>query len=90
MSARAKFPTLPPATFTDWAHEARLARRAQHALPGTWRQVPGVYGRAVAGHVRSGRIAAFRPAGSWQARYAPTDMPGKVILYIRPAQPELS
>jgi hypothetical protein len=86
MTARGKFPAQPPTTFTDWHHEARLARRSQLQSPGAWRQVPGTYTRAVAAHIRSGRIAAFRPAGSFEAKYAPTDAPGRVILYIRPAQ----
>jgi hypothetical protein len=71
-----------PSPHTDWAQVARLARRG---VPGHWYQVTGrLYGRAVAQHVRSGRIAAFRPAGSWEARYVPTDDPNQFALYIRP------
>lgn len=86
MPARGKFvgPSLPTA-HTDWPQVARLARRG---TPGHWYQVAGTYGRAVAGHVRSGRISAFRPAGSWEARYVPTDTPGRVILFVRPATTE--
>lgn len=85
MSGRGKFvgPTVPTA-HTDWYQVARLARRG---TGGHWYQVAGLYGRAVAGHVRSGRIAAFRPAGAWEARYLPTDEPGRVVLYVRPADP---
>lgn len=72
-----------PGAHTDWPQVARLARRGR---PGDWYQVHGTYARAVAGHVRSGRITAFRPAGSWEARYRPTDVDGRVILYIRPAE----
>lgn len=87
MPGRGKFvgPNIP-SSHTDWPQVARLARRG---TPGHWYQVQGVYGRAVAGHVRSGRIRAFAPAGSWEARYVPTDtpkgQPQRVILYVRPA-----
>ncbi len=83
MSGRGKFvgPNLP-SPHTDWQQVARLARRGR---PGDWYQVGGSYGRAVAGHVRSGRIAAFRPAGAWEARYVATDAPARVVLFIRPA-----
>ena len=83
MSGRGKFvgPNLPTAQ-TDWPQVARLARRG---TPGHWYQVQGTFGRAIAGHVRSGRVAAFRPAGSWEARYIATDVPGRVVLFIRPA-----
>lgn len=84
MSGRGKFvgPSLPTAQ-TDWHQVARLARRG---TPGHWYQVQGTYSRTVAAHIRSGRIAAFRPAGSWEARYVATDVPGRFIVYIRPAQ----
>lgn len=86
MPARGKFvgPALPT-PHTDWHQVARLARRGN---PTHWYQVAGTYGRAIAGHVRSGRISAFRPAGAWEARYLTTDTPGRVVLFIRPAQIE--
>lgn len=83
-SARGKFvgPDLPLPVRTDWNHVARLARRQPE--PGSWYQVPGLHSRAVASHVRAGRMPAFRPAGSWQARYANTDDPRLVVLFVRP------
>jgi hypothetical protein len=72
-----------PSPRTDWPQVARLARRGAPGV-GHWYQVPGWHTRAVAAHIRSGRIAAFRPAGSWEARYLPTDDPKQFVVYIRP------
>jgi hypothetical protein len=83
MPARGKFvgPSLPT-TRMDWEQVARLARRGS---PGHWYQAPGTHTRAVAAHIRSGRIAAFRPAGAWEARYLPTDDPQRFTVFLRPA-----
>lgn len=83
--ARGRFvgPDVPSAR-TDWFHVARLARRAP--TRGHWYQAPGLHTRAVAAHIRAGRIAAFRPAGAWEARYAPTDDPKLFQVFVRPAE----
>lgn len=75
-----------PSGRMDWNHVARLARRAPD--PAMWYRVPGFHARAVASHVRAGRIAAFRPAGSWEARYAATDDPKAFQVFVRPAPAE--
>lgn len=85
--ARSRFE--PPATFTDWEAEARNAQRKHRREPGRWHLVAEgrrTYSRTMAAQLRLGRIKALH-AGEWEVRYVPTDTPGQVTLYIRPAQP---
>ncbi|MGD7788179.1 hypothetical protein ACQCX2_07625 [Propionibacteriaceae bacterium Y1700] len=53
------------------------------ARPGEWAKVPGEYYQSVVSHVRQGRLAAFQPAGSFEATGRTIKGTGKYTIYAR-------
>jgi hypothetical protein len=67
---------------TNWQKVANQLRQ----YPGRWARMPGTFSHSVPGFIQAGRMAAFRPAGTFEATMRGSSKDGergRGRLYLR-------